>query len=66
MTVREFIQHLLLNGELDDRIMIEVMIPEGIEGRRFISFSPAHVTHIEDIDDISETLVECKPWTEEE
>ena len=54
MTVREFIQHLLMNGELDDTVSIEVVVPES-ENEKIMSFSPNHVTHFDD----GTTLVEC-------
>jgi len=60
MTTREFIQHLVMNGELDDPVKIEVHVPENTSG--FISFDPAHVTHIGGEYDEPETLVECKPY----
>jgi len=62
MTTREFIQHLLLNGELDDPVEIEVNVPFGETG--FMTFEPAHVTRVgDDVD--PETLVECKPYKED-
>jgi len=63
MTTREFIQHLILNSELDDPVYIEIKIPDNVSGR-YISFSPAHVTRI-DVADCKETLVECKPYKED-
>ena len=62
MTTREFIQHILLNGELDDQVSIEVLVPDNQYG--FITFEPAHVTRIGDLEE-SETLIECKPYKEE-
>ena len=59
MTTREFIQHLVLNGELDDQLEIEVHIPDGVEGPSYHCFVPSHVTHINDYKQI--TLVECRP-----
>ena len=64
MTTREFIQHLLLNAELEDNVSIEVQIPDKRVGS-FISFEPAHVTRIGD-DSYHETLIECKPYKKEE
>lgn len=61
MTTREFIQHILLNCELDDPIYIEVKIPENVTGR-YLSFEPSHVTRIGG--ECYETLIECKPWKE--
>ena len=63
MTTREFIQHLLINCELDDPVHVEVKIPENVSGR-YISFTPSHVTRVGDDDDWPETLIECKPWKE--
>lgn len=62
MTTREFIQHLLLNGELDDPVTIEVNVPAGRMG--FTTFNPAHVTRIGDTEG-HETLIECKPFEED-
>jgi hypothetical protein len=65
MSTREFIQHLLLNAELDDKVCIEVTIPDNID-RKHLSFEPAHVTRIEpSFGDPSETLIECKPYKED-
>lgn len=63
MTTREFIQHLILNCELDDPVSIEVPIPDGIS-RGFHSFEPAHASRI-GIEDDPETLIECKPKKED-
>lgn len=63
MTTREFIQHLILNCELDDPVSIEVPIPYGIS-RGFHSFEPAHASRI-GIEDNPETLIECKPKKED-
>lgn len=62
MTTREFIQHLLMNGELDDPVTIEVNVPAGKMG--FMTFKPAHVTRIGDVTE-NETLIECKPFEED-
>lgn len=62
MTTREFIQHLVLNGELDDPVSIEIYVPSGRSG--FMTFEPAHVTRIGDDYD-PETLVECKPYDDD-
>lgn len=59
MTTREFIQHLILNCELDDPVEIEVDVPESVSG--YISYEPAHATRIGD-GDCSQTLIECRPW----
>ena len=56
MTTREFIQHLLLNCELNDPVIIEVRV-----GGRCMVFEPAHATRIGDFDEVPETLIECKP-----
>lgn len=65
MTTREFIQHLLLNCELDDPVHIEVRIPENVAGRH-IMFEPAHASRIGDDSLVPDTLIECKPWKGEE
>lgn len=59
MTTREFIQHLILNCELDDPVAIEVKIPNDAAGR-YMSFTPAHASRI-GVEDNPETLIECKP-----
>ncbi len=64
MTTREFIQHLLLNCELDDPVHIEVKIPENMT-HRYVSFEPAHASRIGDDSKCPETLIECKPYKEE-
>ena len=63
MTTREFIQHLLLNCELDDPVNIEVRIPNNCT-RRLLCFEPAHAFRVGDDSECPETLVECKPWKE--
>lgn len=63
MTTREFIQHLLLNSEMDDEVEIEVLIPEGYNNR-YICFNPAHVTRIDNNSDKPVTLIDCKPAKE--
>lgn len=63
MTTREFIQHLLLNAELDDPVNIEVVIPENNE-RKFLSFEPSHVTRLGEDYGEAVTLIECKPHKE--
>lgn len=57
MTTREFIQHLLLNADLDDDVVIDVRIPEDTQTGRFVSITPTHVTKIE-YDDKPITLIE--------
>lgn len=64
MTTREFIQHLLLNCELEDPVYIEVRIPDGYHNR-YLSFEPAHATRIGENSEEPETLIECKPYKEE-
>ena len=63
MSTREFIQHLLLNCELDDPVHIEVRVPENM-ACRFVSFEPAHASRIGSDGDDPVTLIECKPWKE--
>ena len=64
MTTREFIQHLVLNCELDDPVSIEVLIPDGMN-KGYHTFEPAHASRI-GIEDMPETLIECKPVKEDE
>ena len=64
MTTREFIQHLILNCDLDDEVHIEVRIPDNTE-HRYISLDPAHVTRIGEYTEQPETLIECKPYKED-
>jgi len=60
MTTREFIQHLLLNGELDDEVCIEIKLPENPE-RSFYSYTPTHVTRVSEwADTKAETVIDCK------
>lgn len=61
MTLREFVQHLLLNGELDDELTIEAKIPEDCSGK-FTCLRPTHVTHTDD----RITYVDCVVDQEEE
>ena len=64
MSTREFIQHLLLNCDLDDPVHIEVRVPEDMSCR-FLTFEPAHACKLgNDDDDNPVTLIECKPWKE--
>jgi len=60
MTVREFLQHLTLNGELDSDIVVEVPLPVNTVDEYVGSFIPAHVTQVE-----NETIIECKPAKED-
>ena len=64
MTTREFMQHLLLNCELDDPVHIEIKVPENV-ANRYISFCPAHASRIGDDECDRITLIECKPWEED-
>lgn len=63
MTTREFIQHLVLNGELDAEVIIEVKTNRDIKAGHYIRIRPAHVCHLgpDDCGCDEETLVECKP-----
>ena len=63
MTTREFIQHLIMNSELNDPVEIEVQVPSDKSG--FMTFEPAHVTRIGGEVGEEETLVECKPYKED-
>ena len=58
MTTREFVQHLILNGELDDPVRIEVYVQPSEEG--YVTFNPAHVARVGEYTDEAETLIECK------
>lgn len=63
MSTREFIQHLILNCNLDDPVMIEIKVPsETDKVGRYLSYEPAHATRIGECDGEYETLVECKPY----
>ena len=64
MTTREFIQHLILNGELDDQIRFEIKLPDDPHSR-YLSYEPAHVVRLGEEVGSVETLVECKPPKEE-
>ena len=64
MTTREFIQHLLMNCELEDPVHVEVCIPDNFRNR-YISFEPAHASRIGVDDDNPVTLIECKPYKED-
>ena len=65
MTTREFIQHLILNGELEDEICVEIKVPKNCEDQ-FISFYPNHVTRLDYFGvQRNETLIECKPYKED-
>ena len=57
MTTREFIQHLILNCELDDKVTIEVKTNRDIEAGHYIRIRPAHAFHLGD--DQDETIIEC-------
>ena len=65
MTTREFVQHLLLNCELDDPVMIEVKIPDASNKLGcYISYEPRRASRIGETPDEFETLIECKPYKE--
>ena len=57
MTVRELVQMLILNCNLDDRVDIETMNPiEGKDGEfYFRHHDPKHVLHVAG----GEALIEC-------
>lgn len=63
MTTREFIQHLILNCELNDPVCIEFLIPDDHKGK-YVRVTPTHATRIGELDDpsVCETLIECKSW----
>lgn len=64
MTTREFIQHLILNGELDDEVLFEIALPEAMVGKRFYELYPAHVMHLNDSPNV--TVIDCKVRPEED
>lgn len=60
MTTREFIQHLILNCELNDKVTIEVNLPDNIKPG-FYRMVPTHAHGIGGcFGDPSETIIECK------
>lgn len=60
MTTREFIQHLILNCELDDDVSVEVNLPDDVKPGYFW-MTPEHAYRLGDgLDCRSETLIECK------
>lgn len=61
MTTREFVQHILMNADLDDKVEIEVTVPANTDQTLFHVY-PAHVTKIGDTLSESVTLIECKPY----
>ena len=58
MTTREFIQHLILNCELNDEVTMEVQLPSNVQPGAYFRFKPAHACHF---DEDPETLIECVP-----
>ena len=54
MNVREFFQHLILNGELEDKVTMEVKV-----GEQFVHIVPKHVCRIDDGEGHTETIIEC-------
>jgi len=63
LTVRELIMALVLNGDLNDRVSIEVKVgPDADGGVRYKSYDAFRVTRILG----PETLVECYEDTPEE
>ena len=61
MTAREFMQHILLNVDLDDPVQIEVRVPDNNE-RAYLSYRPTHVTRLggDDSCDPPVALIDCK------
>lgn len=59
MTTREFIQHVILNCELDDELTIEVKTNRNISSGQYLRIHPSHVCHLGEESD--ETIIECKP-----
>lgn len=63
MTTREFVQHLILNCELDDEVSIEVHLPDDVKPG-FFCMIPVHAYRLgEGLDCKGETLIECKGVT---
>lgn len=61
MTTREFLQHIILNCELDDPVTLEARIGEG---QPLVHLVPVHAYKIgEDYE--PETLIECKLYKED-
>ena len=61
LTVRELIMALVLNGNLDDRVSVEVKLNKD-GGVCYASFDALHVTRILG----PETLIECYEQPEDE
>ena len=60
MTTREFIQHLILNCELNDKVTIEVNLPDDVKPG-FYQMVPTHAHRLGGtFGDPSETYIECK------
>jgi len=55
MTLREFLQHLTLNGELDSEVTIDAPLPTNNIPGFMCSFVPTHVTQVE-----NETVIDCR------
>lgn len=55
MTLREFLQHLTLNGELDSEVTIDVPLPTNNIPGFVCQFVPIHVTQVE-----GETVIDCR------
>jgi len=55
-TVRELIQALLINGNLDDEVTVEVVVVDKHDGEScFQTHLPKYVYHMDD----GETVIEC-------
>ena len=65
MTTREFMQHILLNADLDDPVEIEVRVPAGANPGELVFVQPTHVTKIGGDSYEQTTLVETKPFKED-
>lgn len=61
MTMREFMVHLILNGELDDELVIEAKVT-GNKENTFMDMDPTHVIHTDD----GITFVDCVEHEEKE
>jgi len=64
MTTRELMMHLLLNGDLDAPVSVEVKVPQNKDGG-YLTFDPLSVSRIGGDCIPVETLIECKPYKED-
>lgn len=66
MTVREFMQHLILNCEMNDEVVMEIRLPNDVKPGAFFRMCPTHASRIgiEDGADYTEAFISCKPYKE--